>query len=598
MSPSSGPIGTSVTISGTNFATSGNTVTFTGGVSGTITNSSATAITVTVPNGAQTGNVLLVTSGTPLNAGTFTVTTASAPTITNMSPTSGPIGTSVTITGTNFSTTGNIVTFIPGVQGTITNSTTSSITVTVPSGASSGPVIVNTASTQLNAGIFTISTGSTPIVTNMSPTSGPTGTTVTISGNNFGTTNTNVVFTPSVNGIITTNTSTSITVMVPTGAQTGSVTVNTAGANLSAGTFTVTTGGGGTAPTITSIAPNSGIIGDEVTITGINFNTTAINNTVTFTGGANATVKSATSTEIKVDVPTGALTGQVTVSNAGGTANSPQTFTVLTAPQIVITDFNPKRGAIGQEITIDGNLFNDTASNNTVTFTGGAVGNIVSATTQKIVVEVPAGASDGIITVNNGVNFATTPSAFTIENGPVIVKLNPASGKAGSAVTVEGFNFSTIDNENKVLFGSIDAGLPIVNAAATELEVTVPPGLSTGEHTVRLTVTGFNTVTSPKKYRVLALNSSILESSADNGLTVFSNNEGLNVSIKTLVGMKNPKITIYNVQGAKIFEQGFYAEGKTEHNHVAEVDLTSGVYILNYEDENNSMMSERFVVAQ
>jgi gliding motility-associated-like protein len=82
------------------------------------------------------------------------------PTITSFTPSSGPVGTTVTITGTNFSTTpaNNTVTF-NGTAATVTASTATSITVTVPSGATTGPIVVtvsgNTATSTTN---FTVTT--------------------------------------------------------------------------------------------------------------------------------------------------------------------------------------------------------------------------------------------------------------------------------------------------------------------------------------------------------------------------------------------------------------------------------------------------------
>src|SRR5207245_5916003 len=76
----SGPVGTSVTISGTNF-TGATAVTF-NGVSAAFTVTSATAIQVTVPAGATTGPLSVTTSGgTATSTDAFTVT--SAPTITS-----------------------------------------------------------------------------------------------------------------------------------------------------------------------------------------------------------------------------------------------------------------------------------------------------------------------------------------------------------------------------------------------------------------------------------------------------------------------------------------------------------------------------------
>lgn len=71
---------------------------------------------------------------------------SSAPTITNFAPTSGAVGTAVTVTGTNFSTTlsNNTVKF-NGTLATVTAATATSISVTVPSGSTSGTISVATA---------------------------------------------------------------------------------------------------------------------------------------------------------------------------------------------------------------------------------------------------------------------------------------------------------------------------------------------------------------------------------------------------------------------------------------------------------------------
>ncbi|WP_310594203.1 LamG-like jellyroll fold domain-containing protein [Flavobacterium sp.] len=61
---------------------------------------------------------------------------AQAPTITSFSPTSGAVGTAVTITGTGFNTTAsNNVVYFDGVKAVVTSATATSLTVTVPSGS-------------------------------------------------------------------------------------------------------------------------------------------------------------------------------------------------------------------------------------------------------------------------------------------------------------------------------------------------------------------------------------------------------------------------------------------------------------------------------
>lgn len=77
--PSSGPIGTSVTITGTNFSSTAtdNQVEFNGTVA-TVISSSATTITTTVPLGATTGLITVTVAGnTAISLSNFTVTVAS-----------------------------------------------------------------------------------------------------------------------------------------------------------------------------------------------------------------------------------------------------------------------------------------------------------------------------------------------------------------------------------------------------------------------------------------------------------------------------------------------------------------------------------------
>lgn len=78
---------------------------------------------------------------------------------------------------------------------------------------------------------------------------------------------------------------------------------------------------------ISQFAPSSGDIGTTVTINGSGFNATPTLNTVTFNGVA-ATVVSATANSIVTTVPTGATSGQITVTNANGTATSSTSFIV------------------------------------------------------------------------------------------------------------------------------------------------------------------------------------------------------------------------------------------------------------------------------
>jgi gliding motility-associated-like protein len=89
----------------------------------------------------------------------------SGPSIASFTPISGPIGTIVTIIGTNFSTTpaNNTVQF-NGIPAVVTASTTTSITASVPAGATTGLITVTVAgNTATSATNFTVT--ASPIIT-------------------------------------------------------------------------------------------------------------------------------------------------------------------------------------------------------------------------------------------------------------------------------------------------------------------------------------------------------------------------------------------------------------------------------------------------
>ena len=310
VSPSSGPVGTSVTITGTNFGATQGTISF-NGTPATPTSWSPTSIVASVPAGATTGNVVVTVGGQASNGFNFTVS-STTPNITSVSPSSGPVGTSVTITGTNFGATQGTITF-NGTPATPTSWSATSIVAPVPAGATTGNVVVTVGGQASNGVSFTV-TSTTPNITSLSPSSGPVGTSVTITGTNFGATQGTISF----NGTTATPTSwsaTSIVAPVPAGATTGNVVVTVGGQASNGVSFTVTS----TTPNITSLSPSSGPVGTSVTITGTNFGATQ--GTITF-NGTPATPTSWSATSIVAPVPTGATTGNVVVTVEGQPATA------------------------------------------------------------------------------------------------------------------------------------------------------------------------------------------------------------------------------------------------------------------------------------
>jgi DNA-binding beta-propeller fold protein YncE len=156
LSVSSGPLsgGGMLTISGDNL-TGATDVSF-GGTSATILSGSDDTIAVTVPATGSAGarNVTVTTAG-GTSTQTVTYTYVAAPTVTSMSPDSGPMagGTTVTISGTAL--TGAIVDMGGALVATTSNTGTSLTFATPAAPAGGATVTVTTAGGSVVAGTFT-----------------------------------------------------------------------------------------------------------------------------------------------------------------------------------------------------------------------------------------------------------------------------------------------------------------------------------------------------------------------------------------------------------------------------------------------------------
>jgi hypothetical protein len=322
--PSAGPTagGNTVTIDGTNFAP-GATVHF-GAVAAAVSSRTSTQITAIAPaQSSGTADVTVTTSG-----GTSATSAAdeyiydAPPTLSSVNPDSGSTvgGNKVAINGTNFvsgatvkfgSSPGTSVTFVSSTQLTALAPARSGgsvdVTVTTPGGTSAKSI------TDLYA-------YGRPTISSFTPSSGITGSTVTMNGTGFvpGVT---VRFGTLTSPKVTVSSGTQLNAVVPNGAVPASISVgDPQGAATSISQFTPTF-------SITGFSPSGGPAGTVVTITGIGFNTTVVN----FNGTAASSVTLVSPSELQATVPSGATTGPITVtnlSNPTGTVQSAASFTV------------------------------------------------------------------------------------------------------------------------------------------------------------------------------------------------------------------------------------------------------------------------------
>jgi YD repeat-containing protein len=265
--------------------------------------------------------------------GLSTSANAATPAITSLNPNSGAIGASVTITGSAFGSTqgSSTVTFNGTRATTISSWSTSSIVAIVPSGATTGNVVVTVAGKASNGVSFTVLPS--PAITGVSPASGAVGAVVTISGNNFGSPG-SVTFN-GTQASVNSWSATSIAAVVPSGATTGNIVVFTSGVNSNGVSFTVW-------PSLSGISPNAGPVGASITLTGLNFGSSQAGNSVTFNNVA-ASITNWNSSSITAIVPPGLANGNVSVViTVGGNSSNALTFLVGT---ISTTTYHLDQGA-------------------------------------------------------------------------------------------------------------------------------------------------------------------------------------------------------------------------------------------------------------
>ncbi|MCU0339968.1 MAG: IPT/TIG domain-containing protein [Spirosomaceae bacterium] len=101
---------------------------------------------------------------------------------------------------------------------------------------------------------------------------------------------------------------------------------------------------------VTSFTPATGKIGDDVTITGTKFGTNAADVKVKI-GNGDATVKSVTETQIVATVPPTATNGPISVTVAGQTVTSAQSFTVAARTVVEFNGIPQGQSTGGQTIS-------------------------------------------------------------------------------------------------------------------------------------------------------------------------------------------------------------------------------------------------------
>jgi YD repeat-containing protein len=518
ISPDAARPSSSVTIAGTNFGSLQGTLTFNGVavVPSSWTNSQ---IVAQVPASATTGAVV-VTQGVASNPVTFTV--IPPPSISSISPASGPVNTFVTISGAGFGIApGTSTVKFNGTQATPFSWSDSSIVVPVPVGASTGPVGITADGINSNSLTFTVTGG--PSITSLSPASGAPGTVVTISGQNFGASKgTSVVRFNGLPAAVSSWSATSIGVTVPDGATTGAVQVTVSGQTSNGVTFTAVSNGtlsgnisssadGGPVGGATVQALQNGVVKASATtasdgsysistlaagnydlrISATGFGT-ALRNTFAITAGQASAANFSLSAPgtiagriTQADGVTGisAATVQILVGSAAGSSASTDTSGSYSIGGLNAGAYTVQAGATGyvtksQSATVTAG--NTTTANLSFQPVGANPINYVYDELGRLTAVIDSAGDTAIYRYDA---LGSILSISRQSSAPLsIISFTPQSGISGASVTINGTGFSATATDDSVQFNGVSAN--VVSATTTQIVATVPAGATTGPITI------------------------------------------------------------------------------------------------------------------
>ncbi|MEV4616526.1 IPT/TIG domain-containing protein [Kitasatospora sp. NPDC049258] len=385
--------GTTVTLTGTNL-TGATAVKFGATAAPSFTVSADTVITAVSPPGSGTVQVTVTTPGGTSNGLTYTYTGPPAPTLGAVSPNQGTSagGTTVTLTGTNLTTTTAVKFGATPAAFTVVSDT--QITAVSPPGGGTVNITVTTPGGTSNGVAYTYLP--TPTLTSAVPSQGPVsgGNTVTLTGTNL-TTTTAVNFAATAATSFTVVSDTQITATAPPStAGPVNITVTSPGGTSAPNVFYYYVN----LPTLTSTVPSMGPVsgGTTVTLTGTNLTTTTA---VKFGATAATSFTVASDTQITAVSPPGGGTVNITATTPGGTSNG-VAYTYLPTP--TLTSAVPSQGPV--------------SGGTTVTLTGTN------------------------LTTTTAVKFGATPAAFTVVSDTQLVATAPpgAAGPVNLTVATPG----------------------------------------------------------------------------------------------------------------------------------------------------------------
>ena len=487
---------TTLVIAGNGFSTTvaNNTVTLSSGTA-TVTAATAAQLTCTLGGSLSLGvlNASIVVTGTGSTGPTQVATVVAAPTVTANTANRAINAPTITIAGTNFSTTAanDTVAFNLGAVGTVTAATTTQLTVTFSTQpTSTGPLTANVTVFGGASGAVQVATVvAAPTVTANTANRAINAPTITIAGTNFSTTaaNDTVVFNLGAVGTVTAATATQLTVTFTTQpTSTGSLTANVTVFGGSSGavqvativpaiTYTVTTTGnvitvtdiGGNSDTLAVSEPSAGniqfdVAGRTFTVDG---GTPLVGGSgpLALTGVTAITANAAAGDDIinvgAFTVPMPSLTINGGTGNDTVNLNGSITFAANASLDLDLQNDDPTPGTDAVNVAASANLL--TSGSGTITV--------------RVSKSIALAAGSSLRTVNGGITLEANLQAGPTAGDFLGIILN------GATVTSSGGGNISMTGRGGNGTGNTNVGIGIVNGGQTT---------STGTGTITFNGTG------------------------------------------------------------------------------------------------------------
>ncbi|HSU73843.1 MAG TPA: IPT/TIG domain-containing protein [Terrabacter sp.] len=445
-------------------------------------------------------------NGTSAASSATTYSYEPVPTVTSLSPLTGPPagGTVVTLTGTGFGRASSVA-FGTTTTTTIVRVSSTTLRVTAPAHAS-GPVDVRVTSP---GGVSPVSTtaryvyGAPPVVSGLSVSAGPLagGTVVTLSGSHLAEVREVRFGTTVATGLVRVS-DTSLRVTAPAHAE-GVVPVRATNVNGTSPDSTRTAFTYVGVPGISALSAPAGPLtgGVPVTITGTRL---GLASAVDFGGLRGTGLVRLSATSLRVTAP-GHVAGtvDVRVTTPGGTSPvvAAGRFTYQPVPTVgsVAPALAPTKG--GTVVTLTGTGYDRVSA---VTFGGVPATAVSRVSATQLRVTLPAHAEADVdvrVTTPGGTSPVVPAGRFAFQDVPVISSVSPASGAlaGGNVVTLRGTSFTVVTG---VWINGVPA-TSVTRVSATQLTAVVPARMATGPVPVRVT-TRAGTVTRASAYTYVA----------------------------------------------------------------------------------------------